>query len=61
MPPRDNSKIECFKMWKEGRTVEYMQKELTALPSVVKGWVREWDRGKSGRWETAEQSNANSN
>ncbi len=56
MPPRDHSKMECFKMWKEGKSGEYMQKELTALPTTVKGWVREWNRGKLKRWEKLEQA-----
>jgi len=53
MPNRDESKIKCFRLWKEGATLKQIQSQVTALPSSVRAWVREWERGKEGSWNVS--------
>jgi len=51
MPNRDASKIQCFKLWKDGATLQKIQSQVTATPTSVRDWVREWERGKTRTWD----------
>ena len=51
MPNRDASKIKCFKLWKDGATLKKIQDQVTASPTTVRDWVREWERGKSQTYD----------
>jgi len=53
MPKRDESKIQCFRLWTDGVTLKEIQSRVTALPMSVRAWVREWERGKQGSWNVS--------
>lgn len=47
----DKSKEECFRLWKNGKSVREMKRSTTAKYETIKMWVREWERGAQGTWE----------
>jgi transposase-like protein len=51
VPSRDASKIQCFKLWTDGATLKKIQSQVTAAPTTVRDWVREWERGKAQSWD----------
>lgn len=48
---KDGSKAESFNLWQEGKSLEQIQKLVTAKPETVSGWIRDWERGSQGTWE----------
>ena len=48
---RDGSKIECFRLWKNGETVTRIEQQVTAKPETIRDWVLQWERGRQGVWE----------
>jgi len=51
MPQRDNSKRECFRLWKDGRSISEIQRATTATHESIRAWVREWERGLHRTWD----------
>ena len=51
MPQGDGSEERCFEMWKSGLRLSEIISKTTALPTTVKGWVRNWERGAQKEWD----------
>lgn len=52
MPRGDRTKASAFQLWRDGKTLEEIQRAIGARsktkPSSVAGWVRDWGRGRQG-------------
>ena len=48
---RDESKIKCVELWKDGASLREIQNQVTAKKESVKDWVLQWERGKQGTWD----------
>ena len=51
MPQGDGSKRECFALWLAGKRVGEIQKLVTAKPGNVMAWIKDWERGRAGKWD----------
>ena len=53
MTQDSESKEICFILWLKGCSVEKIAKRATATTETVKGWVKDWERGKQQQWEVS--------
>jgi len=50
----DKTKAIAFDMWTAGKSLSHIQASIekmsTTKPGSVKGWIRDWERGKQRIW-----------
>ena len=58
MAKGDGTKRPVFDMWKDGKSVEEIEKGLkkeipehTTKRGSLEGWIKDWERGKQGSWD----------
>lgn len=54
MPRGDETKEIAFKLWRDGRSVQEIQREIDGVsgtrPGSVRGWILDWERGSQRAW-----------
>jgi hypothetical protein len=54
MPRGDETKEIAFKLWRDGKSVPEIQREIEKVsetkPSSVRGWILDWERGSQRSW-----------
>jgi hypothetical protein len=59
MANRDGSKIECFRLWSAGASIEEIERQVTAKPESVRDWIPESERGRQVSWQPNVRQSAN--
>lgn len=57
MPRGDDTKTLAFALWRKGKTVQEIQREIgnasEPKPTSVRGWIVDWERGCQRIWTPA--------